>query len=130
MAKLSAQSIDEYIAQFPASSQALLQTLRQTIQRVVPEATEHISYAIPTFKLRGKMLLCFAGYKHHLAVYPAPLEHPDFAAACKPYASGKGTARFALDAPLPLELVASIALHQQARLGSPSSEKKRTIPKL
>jgi uncharacterized protein YdhG (YjbR/CyaY superfamily) len=121
MAKFVAQSIDEYIAQFPAPTQALLQTLRQTIQTAVPEATEDISYAIACFKLHRKVLLCFAGYKHHIALYPAPLEHPDFVAALAPHASGKGTARFALDTPLPLELIAKIALHQQARLGSQTS---------
>jgi uncharacterized protein YdhG (YjbR/CyaY superfamily) len=118
MNKRIAHSTDEYIALFPAPTQALLQALRQTIQTAVPEASEHIAYAIPTFKLRGKVLLCFAGYKHHVALYPAPLEHPDFVAVLAPYASGKATARFGLDTPLPLELVAKIALHQQARLGS------------
>jgi uncharacterized protein YdhG (YjbR/CyaY superfamily) len=121
MAEFVAQSVDEYIAQFPAPTQALLQRLRQTIQTAVPEASQHIAYAMPTFRLRGKVLLCFAGYKQHLALYPAPLEHPDFVAVLAPYASGKATARFALAAPLPLELVANIALHQQARLNSRTS---------
>lgn len=47
--------IDEYIATFPASTQALLQQVRQTMRVAAPEAIEAMAYGIPTFKLGGEL---------------------------------------------------------------------------
>jgi uncharacterized protein YdhG (YjbR/CyaY superfamily) len=58
-----ANSIDEYIAEFPAETQTALEDLRALIKACVPGATETISYAIPTFDLNGKHLVYFAGYE-------------------------------------------------------------------
>ena len=51
------QTIDNYIARFPADVQAILQKIRQTIHEAAPEATEAISYQMPTFKLHGLSLI-------------------------------------------------------------------------
>lgn len=64
-------TIDEYIAGFPAKTQALLQEIRATVQAAAPDATEAIRYAIPTFILNGN-LVHFAGFKNHIGFYPAP----------------------------------------------------------
>ncbi|MFC5285263.1 iron chaperone [Pedobacter alpinus] len=60
-------NIDQYIAGFPTETQQCLQTIRQTIKEVLPEAKETISYGIPTFKLNGN-LVHFAAYKYHIGL--------------------------------------------------------------
>ena len=65
------EDIDEYIEGFPSNVQKILQKIRKTIQKAAPDATEAISYAIPTFKLNGN-LIHFAAYQNHIGLYPAP----------------------------------------------------------
>lgn len=104
----SARSIDEYIAQAPAETRPLLEQLRSIIRASAPGATETISYAIPTFDLAGKHLVHFAAFKGHVGLYPTPSGMVAFADELAAYRSGKGTARFPLDRPLPADLVRRI----------------------
>jgi uncharacterized protein YdhG (YjbR/CyaY superfamily) len=64
-------TIDQYIAGFPEEVQAILSELRSTIRRAAPQATEKISYQMPTFYLNGN-LVHFAAYKNHIGFYPTP----------------------------------------------------------
>jgi uncharacterized protein YdhG (YjbR/CyaY superfamily) len=107
----SPRSIDEYIAAFPRPVQAVLERVRSTIRKAVPDAEEAISYQIPTFTLNGRYVLYFAGWKRHYALYPStdPLAVA-FKEELAPYeVSGKGTIRFPLSEPVPVKLIAGIA---------------------
>lgn len=104
----TAGSIDEYIADFPAETRAALEELRTLISLAAPEASETISYAIPTFDLEGKHLVHFAGYAKHVGLYPTPSGLSAFKEELEPYQSGKGTARFPLGRPLPADLIRRI----------------------
>lgn len=97
--------IDDYIAGFPAETQEVLQQVRTTIREAAPEAEETISYGMPTFRLNGTYLVYFAGYKKHVSVYPAPVGNAEFAEEMAVYGSGKGTAKFPLDRPIPFGLI-------------------------
>jgi uncharacterized protein YdhG (YjbR/CyaY superfamily) len=61
--------IDEYVSQFPADVQAVLEKLRATIRKAAPAATELISYQMPAFKQHG-ILAYFAAWKKHIGLYP------------------------------------------------------------
>jgi uncharacterized protein YdhG (YjbR/CyaY superfamily) len=98
-------SIDEYIAGFPDDVQKILQKVRETIRNAAPDAEETISYQIPTFTLGGRYLIYFAGFKKHVSVYPAPVGNAEFAEEMSVYGSGKGTAKFPLDKPIPFDLI-------------------------
>ena len=100
-------SIDAYIATFPPEVQALLQQMRQTIQKAAPKATEAISYQIPTFRLQGN-LVHFAGFKKHIGFYPGAAGIAAFQGELAGYKSAKGSVQFPLDQPLPLALVTKI----------------------
>jgi uncharacterized protein YdhG (YjbR/CyaY superfamily) len=104
-------TIDEYIADFPRRVQGVLKRVRAAIKKAVPGAEEAISYRIPTFKLHGRYVIYFAGWKAHYSLYPAN-DHmvAAFGDRFAPYeVNGKGTIRFPLDAPVPVELIADIA---------------------
>jgi len=105
------ESIDDYIAGFPAEIQVLLQQMRRTIHEAAPEATEAISYQMPTFKLHGN-LVHFAAFKDHIGFFPAPSGIDAFTEEIAPYRTGKGTLQFSLTEPLPLDLVWRIVLYR------------------
>lgn len=101
------ESIDEYIAGFPADVQAILEKIRSTIQDAAPEAQETISYQMPTFKLHGN-LVHFAGYKNHIGFYPTPSGIEKFQEEIAGYKNAKGSVQFPLDGPIPYDLIAKI----------------------
>jgi uncharacterized protein YdhG (YjbR/CyaY superfamily) len=106
MAKVTFSTIDEYIATFPKDVQQVLQQVRQTIRDAAPDATEAISYQIPTFKLNGN-LVHFAGWKKHIGFYPGgAIDH--FEKELAGYDVAKGTIQFPLDKPMPLALIRRI----------------------
>ena len=101
-------TIDEYIGMFAADVQPILENVRQAIRKAAPEAAETISYGIPTFDLNGKHLVFFAGWKHHVSVYPLPAGDDAFQRRIAPYKSVKSTVQFALDKPAPCDLITEI----------------------
>ena len=106
--RTAAKTIDEYIAQFPSDVQALLEQVRAAIRTAAPEAKEAISYQIPAFNLNGRYLIYFAGYKKHIGLYPVPGGDEAFQQEIAAYQAGKGTLRFPLDRPIPLDLIAKV----------------------
>ena len=98
-------SVDTYIATFPADVQEKLQALRAAIRSAAPETTESISYGMPTYKLNKAVVIYFAGWKQHLAIYPALSGDEALQRELAPYRESRGTLHFPLDQPLPLDLV-------------------------
>lgn len=86
-----------------------MEAIRATIHAAVPGTTECISYQMPTFRLHDKPLLHVAAWKKHIGMYPVPDGDDDLLASLAPFAAEKGTLRFPLDTPLPLDLVARVA---------------------
>jgi len=105
--KNSYNTMDEYIATFPAEVQRLLQEMRATIRAAAPEAQEKISYQMPTFYLKGN-LVHFAAYQKHIGFYPAPRGIEAFQTELAVYKGAKGSVQFPIDQPLPLDLVRRI----------------------
>jgi uncharacterized protein YdhG (YjbR/CyaY superfamily) len=104
----TATSIDEYIAGFPPETQKALEEVRALIKASAPDATERISYAIPTFDLNGRHLVHFAGYEKHIGFYPTASGIAAFKEELRAYKSAKGSVRFPLGRPLPRELIRRI----------------------
>lgn len=107
MQNVKAQNIDQYIAAFPGEVQTLLRQMRDTIRKAAPEAEETISYAIPTFKLKGN-LVHFAAFKKHIGFYPGPSGIEAFKKEFSAYEGAKGSVQFPFDEPLPLTLVTKV----------------------
>ncbi len=105
--KTTPKTIDEYIAGFPDEIQILLEDVRKTIRNAAPEATETITYQMPTFRLNGN-LVHFAAFKNHIGLYPAPTGIETFSKELSAYKSGKGSVQFPISEPLPLDLITRI----------------------
>ena len=118
------QSISTYIAGFPEETQKILEQIRETIQTEAPEATEAMKYAIPTFMLKGKNLVHFAAFKHHIGFYATPTGHEAFKAELSGYKQGKGSVQFPIDQPIPLTLIARIVRFRVAETLEKTGKKK------
>jgi uncharacterized protein YdhG (YjbR/CyaY superfamily) len=102
-------SVDDYLAALPEKSRVALEKLRRTIRAAAPEATETISYRMPTFKNEGRFLVSYAAFKNHCSLFPASeAVMKALGEELKPYFSGKGTLRFTADKPIPAALVRKI----------------------
>jgi uncharacterized protein YdhG (YjbR/CyaY superfamily) len=103
------KDIDEYLAGVPEPARTTLSKIRAVIRSAVPpEATEAISYRIPTFKYKGS-LLAFAAFKNHCSLFPMSMAV--IAASkneLKGFHTSKGTIHFPLDKALPAALVKKI----------------------
>jgi uncharacterized protein YdhG (YjbR/CyaY superfamily) len=98
--------VDQYLAGVPEPARGTLNRVRALIRSVVPaEATEGISYGIPTFKYKGS-LVAFAAFKNHCSLFPMSGSVIEaFKKELKDFQTSKGTLRFPVDKPLPAALV-------------------------
>jgi uncharacterized protein YdhG (YjbR/CyaY superfamily) len=101
------RSIDEYIATFTEDKQALLEAVRATIKASAPDAEERISYQMPTFALNGN-LVHFAALKNHIGFYPTSSGIEAFKDELSRYEGTKGSVKFPISQPLPVELISNI----------------------
>ena len=116
---------NEYIASFPENVQKLLEQVRSIIKKAAPEATEAISYAMPTFKLNG-ILVHFAAFQNHIGFYALPSGNEAFQKELSEYKTGKGSIQFPLDKPLPEALITKIVkFRAQENLEKALTKKKK-----
>jgi uncharacterized protein YdhG (YjbR/CyaY superfamily) len=119
----TASSVDGYLATLPAGQRALLERLRAQVARLAPDATETISYGMPTFKLGGRALLWYAGWKAHCSIYPLTdsfsAAHSD---ALKGYRRTRGSLHFTPDNPLAEPLIAELVRARLADLRADTTE--------
>jgi uncharacterized protein YdhG (YjbR/CyaY superfamily) len=98
-------TISEYLKTFPQSIQKPLEQIYATIKQKAPQAEESISYGMPTFKMNGKPLVYFAGFKNHIGFYATPTGHKEFAQELSSFKQGKGSVQFPLNKPIPFDLI-------------------------
>ena len=98
--------VDAYLAALPADQQGLLEVVRATIRRVVPDAEETIAYDMPAFRLRGRFLVSYAGWKRHCSLYPLTDSFlAAHAAEIEGFGRTKGSIHFTAAKPLPPALL-------------------------
>lgn len=108
-------TVDEYIDSLPDKTKEELTKLRNKIKEIVPNAVESMSYGMPGYKLNNKPLVYFAGWKDHVGFYPTPNGMERFYKELAPYKTGKGTAQFPLDKPLPFDLITRIVKYREEK---------------
>lgn len=99
--------IEEYIAHAPKERQNVLTELYLLIKETAPEATEKLSYGMPTFYLEGN-LVHFAPAKQHLGFYPTPSAIKRFNDELGAYKTSKGAIQFPYNQELPTDLIKKI----------------------
>lgn len=111
------QTVDDYLAALSADKRSALEKLRKEIRMAAPKAEECMSYGMPGFRLKGKLLASYAASARHCAFCPGSIVQ-QFKTELKDYDTGKGTIRYSTDNPLPTALVREIVkarIKQHAR---------------
>ena len=98
--------VDAYLAALPADQRDLLEGVRATVRRLVPDAEDTISYDMPAFKLDGRFLVSYAGWKRHCSFYPLTESFlAAHAAELEGFGRTKGSIHFTAAKPLPPDLL-------------------------
>jgi uncharacterized protein YdhG (YjbR/CyaY superfamily) len=119
-----ASSVDEYLARVPEPARGTLKKIRAMIRSVVPaEATETISYGMPSFQYKG-WLVGYAAFADHCSFFPGALPK-EFAVELKRFPTSKGTIRFLIDKPLPAALVKKLVKARVAQKMRKEDKKRR-----
>lgn len=118
------ETIDAYISRYEEDIQAILQEMRRVIREEAPDATEKISYQMPTFYLNGN-LVHFAVQKNHIGFYPAPSGVAAFKEELTDYKTSKGAIQFPLMQPIPYELVRRIVRFRVAEAKQKKQQSKK-----
>ncbi|UOO38238.1 DUF1801 domain-containing protein [Oscillospiraceae bacterium CM] len=100
-------TIDAYMSEFPAEIQARLSEMRRIIHEEAPQATEKISYRMPTFYYFGN-LVHFAAFKKHIGFFPGADGIEMFKDKLTAYSWSKGGVQFPYEKPLPEALIREI----------------------
>lgn len=101
------RTITEYINTAEHASRAKLKQITSVIRSVAPKATQGLKWGMPAFSGK-RILVTFAGFKHHIGFYPTPSAVKAFAKDLKKYKTAKGSIQFPLDKPLPIPLIKKI----------------------
>lgn len=116
-----ARDVDGYLAAVPADARAALERLRKIIRAAAPGASEVISYQIPAYRFKGRLLVSFAAHQNHCGFYVmSPEVMRAHAGELAKYETATGSIRFPADRPLPAALVtrlvkARIAENERSR---------------
>ena len=130
MAKANLKTVSEYIASQPAAAQGALRRLRSTLRKALPGAEEVISYNIPAYKLHGRAVIYFAGWKQHYSIYPITGR---LVAACQcdpaPHVIDGSTVRFALSQPVPVKMIEQLAKLRAREIAGPAKAQAAPLKK-
>jgi uncharacterized protein YdhG (YjbR/CyaY superfamily) len=115
---MTAADIDDYLQGVDEPHRSTLEEMRRRILLQVPEADEGISYSVPAFKIRGKTVAGLAAFKNHLSYLPhsgsvlsALAEH------LTGYEQTKSALHFAVDQPLPVDLIHKLLQERMREAG-------------
>ena len=103
---MDVRAVDRYLEALDEPKRSTLEALRKSILEVVPEAEQCLSPRTPAFHLRRKAVAGFAAFANHLTYLP----HDGSVLSTMTddlvgYSTSKGSLRFAIDEPLPAQLV-------------------------
>jgi uncharacterized protein YdhG (YjbR/CyaY superfamily) len=117
------EDVEKYLAAVPEPARSTLNKIRAAIRSAVPpEATEAISYGMPSFRYKGP-LVGFAAFPNHCGFYPMnPAVIEAFKEELKGFETSKGTIRFPVDKPLSAALVKKLV---KARIAENELKKRR-----
>jgi uncharacterized protein YdhG (YjbR/CyaY superfamily) len=113
---MTAKEIDDYLAGVPEPKRSTLEVLRRSILAVIPEAEQCISYGMPAFRVDGKVLAGFAAFKNHLAYLPHSGRVFQEIRELDSYTKTTGSLHFAIDTPLPDEIVEKLITVRRIQL--------------
>lgn len=108
--------IDDHLQVLSGPEKQTIGHMYKEVRRLVPEATEEMSYAMPSFKYRGKGLVAIMAHKNFMSLYPFGAVEKlglDLSA----YECTSGSIHFSVDKPISDELLKNIVEARQRQIG-------------
>ncbi len=119
-----AKDVDQYLAALSEDKRSALQRLREVIQATAPGAEECISYQLPAFRLKGRVLVRFGAATKHCSFFPGAYPIAAHQKDVQGYDTSKGTIRFDPKRPLPATLVKKLV---KARIAEQARSAQRPV---
>ncbi|OGG10307.1 hypothetical protein A2154_02610 [Candidatus Gottesmanbacteria bacterium RBG_16_43_7] len=116
----SIKDVDEYITKSPKAVRGVLKELRAVIRLAAPRAQERISYGMPYYEYKGR-LVYFRLTKNHIGLYIPPPVIQEHNKELKKYGTATATVRFPLNEKLPIALIKKLV---KARVKKNEESKK------
>ncbi len=101
------KTIGEYIKNYPAPEQKKLREMLKLTRQAAPKAEEGIKWSMPALSYK-RILVMFAGFKHHIGFYPTAAAMEAFTKETSKFKTGRGSIQFPLSEPLPKALIKKI----------------------
>jgi uncharacterized protein YdhG (YjbR/CyaY superfamily) len=101
-------TVESYIAATSDETHERLTQIRSLIREQLPEATEAIKYAMPTFVINKHGVVYYAAFKQHVSIFPASDAMIDAIPKLAPHRTGPGTLQFKNKESLPVELIREV----------------------
>jgi uncharacterized protein YdhG (YjbR/CyaY superfamily) len=105
------KNITEYITAAPEAAQPKLWELLEILRKAAPGAEESLKWGQPALSYQW-ILFQFAGFKHHIGLYPHPDVIKAFENRLTDYKTSSSTVQFPLDKHLPSALIYEIAIYR------------------
>ena len=115
-------SVDAYIGSFAPEVQPVLQAVREAIHAGVPGGEEKIRYGMPAVMLGGRYAIHFAGWKHHVGLYPIHAFEGALEAEVAPFRATKDSINFPYSKPVPYDLITRMAAEIVRRRATASGD--------
>jgi uncharacterized protein YdhG (YjbR/CyaY superfamily) len=117
-------TVEQYIESLPSEHRAAFRKLHDAIISAAPDAESCISYSMPAIKLHG-VVVYYACWEKHMAIYPMPSALKAFAASLGGYITSKSTVQFPHGKPIPYRLIREIVKYRMAENQNRKSVKKK-----
>ena len=117
-------TVDAYIKTIPAKNRKAFEELHHLVMDNIPNGESCMSYGMPAVKLHG-IVVYYAYWEKHMAIYPMPSALKEFAAELDGYVTSKSTIQFPHGAALPKKLIKDIVKFRVAENKMKAELKKK-----
>ena len=100
-------TVDAYIKAVPAKNRKAFEEFHHLVVDNIPNGESCMSYGMPAVKLHG-IVVYYAYWEKHMAIYPMPSALKQFAAELDGYVTSKSTIQFPHGTALPKKLIKDI----------------------
>ena len=114
-------AVQRYLESTSEAGREFYGAVRDLVLEHAPDATESVSYNMPTFLVGGSRLLHASAWKEHLAIYPLPPAEDldaEATAALEAHSSGASTLKLLYREEFPTDLVDAVVRAHLARLAA------------
>lgn len=108
--------VDTYLDSLTGPEHDVLSHMYGVVRQAIPDATEELSYNMPTFKWQGKGVVSILSNKDFLSLYPF-CNHDTLGIDLSMFETTKGSIHFTLEHPLSDEMLRKIIAARMAMIG-------------